>query len=108
MQQKIHALLDGLEKSLVATPKDRATLEEFANANNGSNDFLLMQMSMQFGYKIALEELNESLDKDTITSREDIIRTLEKIQYHKDKYMMGLSTVKELYFTIKQEIENLK
>jgi len=29
--------------------------------NHGSNDFLLMQMAMNFGYKIALEDLKEEL-----------------------------------------------
>ena len=107
MQEKIHAKLDGLEKSLVATPADRDTLEQFANANNGSNDFVLMQMAVQFGYKIALEELNDDLKMNELASREDVIRTLEKIQHYKDKYMMGLSSRKELQFTIMQEAQNL-
>ena len=31
-----------LDKGIVATPQDREYLESFANANNGSNDFLLI------------------------------------------------------------------
>ena len=50
-----------LERGIVATPKTRQNLESFADANHGSNDFLLMQMAIQFGYKIALENLEEEL-----------------------------------------------
>lgn len=50
-----------LDRSIVATPQDRSYLEAFANANNGSNDLLLMQMAMNFGYKIALENVQEKL-----------------------------------------------
>ena len=50
-----------LNRGIVATPHDREYLASFAEANNGSNDFLLMQMAMNFGYKIALEDLKEEL-----------------------------------------------
>lgn len=50
-----------LERGIVATPKTRQNLESFADANHGSNDFLLMQMAIQFGYKVALENLEEEL-----------------------------------------------
>jgi hypothetical protein len=50
-----------LDRGIVATPGDRDRLELFANANNGSNDFLLMQMAINFGYKMALEEVEEEL-----------------------------------------------
>jgi len=50
-----------LDKGIVATPGDRDRLELFANANNGSNDFLLMQMAINFGYKLALEDVEEVL-----------------------------------------------
>jgi hypothetical protein len=53
--------MNKLDRSIVATPKDRDYLEAFANANNGSNDILLMQMAIQYGYKIALENLQEEL-----------------------------------------------
>ena len=43
-----------LDRGIVATPKDRNYLESFAKANNGSMDILLMQMAINFGYKIAL------------------------------------------------------
>jgi len=50
-----------LERSIVATPETRQYLESFAKANHGSNDFLLMQMAIQFGYKVALKNLEEKL-----------------------------------------------
>ena len=48
-----------LDKGIVATPQDRKYLESFAKANNGSMDILLMQMSIIFGYKIALENMKD-------------------------------------------------
>jgi hypothetical protein len=48
-----------LDKGIVATPQDRGYLESFAKANNGSMDILLMQMSINFGYKIALENMKD-------------------------------------------------
>mgnify|MGYP003125480254 CR=1 FL=1 len=53
--------MNKLDRGIVATPVDRDYLEAFANANNGSNDILLMQMAIQYGYKIALENLQEEL-----------------------------------------------
>ena len=46
-----------LDKGIVATPQDREYLESFAQANNGSSDLLLMQMAIQFGYKLALKNV---------------------------------------------------
>ena len=42
-----------LDKGLVATPTEQY-LNDFLNANNGSNDFLLTQMAKNYGYKLAL------------------------------------------------------
>lgn len=53
-----------LNKSIVATPKDRQRLEQFANANSGVSDILLMQMSIQFGYIMAIEEFEEIINKE--------------------------------------------
>ena len=49
--------LKGLERGFVATPACRDNLEAFMHANNGSNDFLLMQMAIQYGAKVALENV---------------------------------------------------
>ena len=47
-----------LDKSIVATPTEDY-LENFTEANNGSNDFLLMQMAKNLGYKIALLNMKD-------------------------------------------------
>ena len=52
-----------LNKGLVATPNTREDLEQFAKANQGSMDILLMQMAINFGYKIALENVQEHLQE---------------------------------------------
>ena len=45
--------LSKLDRGIVATPTQEY-LDSFAEANNGSNDFLLMQMAKNYGYKLAL------------------------------------------------------
>jgi len=49
-----------LDRGIVATPTEN-TLESFAQANNGVNDFLLMQMAKNYGYQLALDHLTEQL-----------------------------------------------
>lgn len=51
-----------LDRGIVATPDSREYLESFAKANQGSMDLLLMQMAMNYGYKIALENVEETLN----------------------------------------------
>ena len=51
-----------LDRGIVATPDSREYLESFANANGGSADLILMQMAMNYGYKIALENVEETLN----------------------------------------------
>ena len=60
MQQYLKNELDKLERGIVATPTDEY-LNEFTKANNGSNDFLLMQMAKNFGYKLALLNMEDAL-----------------------------------------------
>ena len=50
----INKELTTFDRSIVATPKDRAALNAFAKANQGSADILLTQMAVQFGYNSAL------------------------------------------------------
>ena len=52
-----------LDRGIVATPSDRERLELFVKANNGDNDFLLMQMAINLGYKIALENLQTEYEQ---------------------------------------------
>ena len=57
-----------LQGGLVATPNTREDLEAFARANQGSMDIVLMQMAIQFGYKMALENIQEGLELLDIVS----------------------------------------
>jgi hypothetical protein len=50
-----------LQGGIVATPNSREDLESFARSNQGSMDLVLMQMAIQFGYKMALENLQEDI-----------------------------------------------
>jgi ferritin-like metal-binding protein YciE len=52
-----------LNRGLVATPSEEM-LDQFTKANNGSNDFLLVQMAKNYGYKLALELIEEILNKE--------------------------------------------
>lgn len=57
----IEVELAKLGRGIVATP-DEDYLDRFIDANHGSNDFLLMQMSKQYGYKLALLAMREQLN----------------------------------------------
>lgn len=57
LQDYIEKELKSLDRGIVATPESRENLEAFAKANNGSMDIILMQMAMNYGYKLALENL---------------------------------------------------
>lgn len=50
-----------LDRGIVATPSCRANLEAFAKANGGSMDILLVQMAINFGYKMALENITDKV-----------------------------------------------
>ena len=54
MKDYIKSELATLDRSIVATPHTREDLESFANANNGCSDILLMQMAINYGYKLSL------------------------------------------------------
>ena len=47
------------DRGIVATPKDRAFLDSFAQANNGSMDVVLTQMAVQLGYITALKFIKQ-------------------------------------------------
>ncbi len=57
----IQVQLKTLDNGFVATPETRDNLEAFARANKGSMDIVLMQMAIQYGYKLALETVLETL-----------------------------------------------
>jgi hypothetical protein len=56
------AELASMDRGIVATPDTREHLESFAKANNGSMDIVLMQMAINYGYKIAMENVQEFID----------------------------------------------
>jgi len=56
----IETELTNLDRGIVATP-DEDYLDQFTDANHGTNDFLLMQMSKQYGYKLALLAIRKQL-----------------------------------------------
>jgi hypothetical protein len=66
MEEFLKKQMEMLDNSIIATPSEQY-LENFAKANGGSNDFLLMQFAKNYGYKVALqlvaEELLIDLDK---------------------------------------------
>ena len=64
LQQFLQEQFKMLDRGIVATPNKREDLESFAKANCGSMDILSMQMAMNFGYKIALENVQEELIKE--------------------------------------------
>jgi len=63
VKEFVAAELKGLERGFVATPDSREALEAFARANQGAMDMVLMQMAIQFGAKLALENVQEVLSK---------------------------------------------
>jgi len=59
----IQAQLKTLDNGFVATPETRDALEAFARSNNGSMDIILMQMAVQYGAKLAYENILENMPK---------------------------------------------
>jgi hypothetical protein len=66
MKEFFEAQFKALERGLVATPNSREDLEAFAKANGGSMDIVLMQMAIQFGYKMAMEDVQEELQREVV------------------------------------------
>jgi hypothetical protein len=61
VKEFVAAELKGLERGFIATPESRENLEAFAKANGGSMDIVLMQMAIQYGAKLALENVAEAI-----------------------------------------------
>ena len=49
-----------LDQGIVATPTEDY-LNDFTKANSGSNDFLLMQLAKNYGYKLALLNIENEI-----------------------------------------------
>ena len=62
MEEYLKNELSKLDRGIIATPTDEY-LNAFAKANNGSNDFLLMQMSKNYGYKLALLNIRDEIEE---------------------------------------------
>jgi hypothetical protein len=60
MEKYIDNELSKLDRGIVATPTEEY-LDGFAKANGGSNDFLLMQMAKNYGYKLALLNIENEI-----------------------------------------------
>ncbi len=53
----INKELSKMDRLIVATPSSRDNLDAFARANQGSMDVVLTQMAVNYGYKIAMENI---------------------------------------------------
>tara|TARA_R110000850_G_scaffold228460_1_gene353387 strand:+ start:428 stop:637 length:210 start_codon:yes stop_codon:yes gene_type:complete len=60
IQQWLNDQQNMLDKGIVATPTEEY-LDKFCKANHGSGDFLLMQLSKNYGYQLALDNLQNQL-----------------------------------------------
>lgn len=69
IEEYIGSELDSLNRSIVATPETRESLDAFSKANQGSMDYLLTQMAVQYGYTLALNNIKQQLNEDTIKSK---------------------------------------
>ena len=63
LKEIISKELNKLNRSIVATPRSRENLESFAKANQGSSDVLLTQMAIQFGYKLAMDNIVDIIEQ---------------------------------------------
>jgi len=55
-----------IDRSIVATPESREDLERFAEACGGTGNLVMMQMAIQFGYKMALNAVEYKLNKEKV------------------------------------------
>ena len=60
IQQWLNDQQKMLDRGIVATPTEKY-LERFTAANGGSGDFLLMQLAKNYGYQLALNDLQNEL-----------------------------------------------
>lgn len=60
MEEFLKEQMNMLDRGIVATPSEQY-LEDFAKANGGSSDFLLMQLAKNYGYKLALQVVADKL-----------------------------------------------
>mgnify|MGYP003114408698 CR=1 FL=1 len=63
LKEFISKELNILSRSFVATPRSRENLDAFSQANQGSSDVLLTQMAIQFGYKLAMDNIVDIIEQ---------------------------------------------
>ncbi len=64
LREYVEQELKGLDRGLVATPWSREALEDFARSNGGIMDMLLMQMAIQYGASLVLNNVKDMLPED--------------------------------------------
>ena len=64
LQKFIADELTMLDRCPIAAPNTLVDLEAFAKSNQGLSDLLLMQMAMNYGYKLALEGMKVEIEKE--------------------------------------------
>ena len=62
IKETLEKELATFDRSIVATPQNRTSLDNFAKANQGSSDEILTQMAVQFGYIQALKFIKKELE----------------------------------------------
>ena len=60
IQEWLNNQQEMLDRGIVATPTEEY-LERFTAANSGQSDFLLMQLAKNYGYQLALDNLQNEL-----------------------------------------------
>ena len=60
IQQWLNDQQQMLDRGIVATPTEKY-LESFTEANNGNMDLLLVQLAKNYGYQLALDDLQNEL-----------------------------------------------
>ena len=60
LKEYVDLELKSLDRAIVATPTEEY-LDYFAENNHGSSDFLLMQMAKNFGYKLAMQNIDNKI-----------------------------------------------
>jgi hypothetical protein len=63
LKEIISKELNKLNRSIVATPRSRENLDAFSKANQGSSDMILTQMAIQFGYKLAMDNIVDIIEQ---------------------------------------------
>ena len=89
-----------LKKSIVGTPS-ATYLDSFMQANHGSNDVLLVQMAKQYGYELALDDVNEEVDKILNDKKRNLF------SYETKQPLLSTDTIEDVFTIIAKNPKNL-